>query len=312
MSERRATSLYVAQLTVAGMALSLLIAAGTVSLAGIGLEPPTGEEIKPACDQWLAAGGPLALLVLAAIGLSVLALVRGVRSAWRQITRTRRFLRPRLPGAHAALFGQRVTVFDDHRPDAFCAGYLRPRIYVSRSCLDQLSGPQLRAVIAHERHHLRRRDPLRLFVVRALADALFFIPLLSRMAERYQSLSELAADAAASREADGRGPLAGALLTFEQSAPAPIAGIAPERVDHLLGDAVSTRWRLPVSLTVRGALVLASLGGVFALLWHLAPGAPLPVLVSAACMALMVAVPVAAGVGAVLVSRRALRRRRGE
>jgi hypothetical protein len=203
------------------------------------------------------------------------------------------------------------VLVESQRPKAFCAGYLRPRIYLSRGALEQLSEAELGAVLAHERLHVRRRDPVRLLVARALADALFFIPVLRRTAERYEVLGELAADEEAVTLAANRGALASALLKFDEGAnePAPVVGIAPERVDHLVGDPSATRWQLG-TVAGWGALALLALGGLFLLSWQIEAAAEVPLLVAAGCMTLMVGGPIAVAIGALLLSRRALRVRR--
>ena len=86
-----------------------------------------------------------------------------------------------------------AQVIDDDRPLAFCAGLLHPRVYVSRGALGMLGEAELSAVLAHERHHARRRDPLRLASTRVLADALFFAPPLGELIRRQQSLAEIGA-----------------------------------------------------------------------------------------------------------------------
>ena len=55
-----------------------------------------------------------------------------------------------------------VNVVNDSSPEAFCAGFLRPRVYVSRGAVELLTPDELRAVLQHEHHHWRMRDPLRL------------------------------------------------------------------------------------------------------------------------------------------------------
>jgi Zn-dependent protease with chaperone function len=68
---------------------------------------------------------------------------------------------------------------------------LRPRIYVSSGTTALLSGAQLDAVLAHEAHHARRRDPLRMLVARTLAESAFFVPVLHRSRERYAALADM-------------------------------------------------------------------------------------------------------------------------
>jgi Zn-dependent protease with chaperone function len=313
---RSATRLYRLYLAVAGTGVALVLAVGGSVIAGTRWALPSLGSVGEACDRWLSAGGPTTLVSFL-LGLLALATVAfGLRSAWRQVAASRRFLGA-LPVAErqAEVDGVAVVVIDAAEPQAFCAGYIRPRTYLSRGALEQLTSKELRAVVAHELHHLRRRDPLRLLIARALADALFFVPLLGRVSDRYAALGELAADEAAVGRLQGRGALASALLKFSGpgAEPAPVVAVAPERVDHLLGDAAAGRWGLPPSLAAVSALVMVGLVAVLASAWHglFAPALELSLLLSAGCMALMVGGPLAlAAAGAVVIPRRALRARR--
>jgi hypothetical protein len=158
-----------------------------------------------------------------------------------------------------------VNVIADPQPQAFCAGYARPAVYVSERALEVLSAPELEAVLAHEHHHQTVRDPLRLACSRIFAQALFFVPVLSSLAERYAELAELKADRAATRAVGGEAALASALLAFDASAPAGVSGISPERVDSLLGQAVS--WRPPRARLIISVTSILSLG---LLIWRTA------------------------------------------
>jgi Zn-dependent protease with chaperone function len=152
------------------------------------------------------------LLVLAALGVAVLSIA--LRSGLRQHRAYRSFLRRMdilgsLQGHHAA------TVIEGSTPQAFCAGFLRPAVYVSRRTLELLSEDELHVVLAHEHHHLRVRDPLRLAIARILGQALFFLPILRPLGDRYGELAEITADHAAVGDSRGReGPLASALLAW--------------------------------------------------------------------------------------------------
>lgn len=314
MRDRDARRLYRVQLALAGVALALILGAGAVALTGVQLRIPSAAAVAAACDRWLEAGGPAALLTLAAAALAAASLALGLRSATRQVRASRAYLAALpLSAEDVEIDGERCRVLDSASPAAFCAGYLRPRIYVSRGALEQLDADELRAVVAHERHHVRRHDPMRLLVARTLAAALPFIPLLRRISERYEAIGELAADEAAVRELERRGPLAAALLKFGGGKPAPTAvvAIAPERVDHLSGDPEAGRWRLPRSMTGRSVLALAALGALLVLSSQVGPTTQLPVLLAAGCMTAMVGGPIALALGAFVLSRRALLARRG-
>ena len=203
----------------------------------------------------------IALVTLAAIGAVVIA--AACSAPVRHLAAHRRFMR-HLAG-RAPWPGGEVLVFDDAAPQAFCAGLARPRIYLSRGAIGALDADALRAVIAHERHHRDRRDPLRVLLASVLSEALFFLPVMARLRDRFVALLELAADEAAVRDAPGgAGTLAAAMLAFDEaSSPAGAVGIAPERVDHLAGRPPT--WRLPrLALALGAVTVAAMLGGVWA------------------------------------------------
>jgi hypothetical protein len=196
----------------------------------------------------------------------------------------------RLPGVDGAL------IFEDDRPLAFCTGYVRARVYLSRGALHRVSPEQLRAVLAHEEEHRRRRDPLRLACAGVLCDALFFLPLLRALRDRYAALAELLADdAAVAASAGDPSPLAAAMLMFGTSPHEASVGIAPERVDHLMGE--PDRWRAPI------LLALTSIAGVVSLalvVWQIGRHAlvqttlNLPVLSTQPCVVVLAALSVAA------------------
>jgi len=246
-------------------------------------------------------GAAWLLLGLALIGASAITLA--LRAALRQRSAYRRLL-ARLEVVGHLRDHPRVGVIADPHPQAFCAGYLRPRVYVSQAALDLLSEAQLDAVLAHEHHHRRVRDPLRLACGRVLGQALFFVPALKALFGRYADLAELNADDAAVRaRAGGRAALASALLAFDAAG----AGISPERVDSLLGHAVG--WRRPWWLL---SASFASLAGLTGVTWGASQAASaratfdFPLLSARPCLAMLL-LPLLAGV--TLIGRRAAARR---
>ena len=266
--------------------------AGRLDVAGVVLSYP-----KLNWAEWLLIG-------LSAVGATAITIA--VRAAWRQRFIYRRFVH-RLEVLGHLDGDPTVKVIAGSRPEAFCAGYLRPTVYISKGALDSLTSPELHAVLAHEHHHELLRDPLRFAFARILSQALFFVPVLRSLSAHYADLAELNADGAAVNASAGRqGPLASALLVFDASAPAGASGISSVRVDSLLGE--PARWRLPASLTAASLAALSALG---LLIW-LASGMAsiratfnVPFLSSQPCVVMILLLPLAAaGVGA-------LRRRRG-
>ena len=273
-----------------------VVAATAVAFSRVDLSLPSGSELAAACGRVVPLQSGLAMvltLVLAGAGLIVLALA--VRSAARQFIVQRRVVRSARAVGRRRIGGHVVTVIAGERPRAYCAGLLRPRIYVSLGALRALSASELGAVIAHEGHHRAKRDPLRIFVAGVVTDALFFLPGLRRLGRRYRELAELAADEAATRSADGES-LASALLAFgtRGGEVGAVVGIAPERVDHLLGQAA--HWQLPRSVFAGFLATTAALAAAMIALAALAGSGSLALaaLLAQGCMVAMVAVPVAA------------------
>lgn len=196
------------------------------------------------------AVGRFAFLLLSIVAIAVP--LRGIRSAQRQIQATRRLIRA-LPVIERREDRPALVVVRDARPLAFCSGYLRPRVYVSTGALELLGAAELSALLAHERHHARRRDPLKMLLVEALKDAVFFVPVLRRSQERFGALSELAADEHAIRTAGAR-PLAGALAVFDAHG-GRSTRVDGERVDQLLG--VRRGWEIGRAALLRGLWMAA-------------------------------------------------------
>lgn len=293
------------QAALAALAVVVLGAGLLVSVRAVSFHPPSPLELAAACSRFALPDVSAVSVIVLALGSLTLAVVAlSARSLFRRARATRRFLVAlRVTGV-----GPNGTLlFASDAPHAFCAGFLRPRTYLADGTLKALRDEELDAVLAHEAHHCRLRDPLRIALAQAIGDGLFFLPAARRLARRYGALAELAADGAALRVA-GAEPLASALLAFERADPA-VVGIAPERVEHLLGDRLS--WELPVALIVWSLAVLAALAAV---LWRVSEAAThamlnLPLLAAQSCMLVMAVLPVLLGAGAVLSSRRLVGRR---
>jgi hypothetical protein len=162
-------------------------------------------------------------------------------------------------------------------------------VYVSRRTIELLADAELDAVLAHERHHRRVRDPLRIACGWILSEALFFLPVLRPLCDRYADVAELNADRAAVHASAGRkAPLASALLVFDENGPPGASGISPERADSLLGQPPS--WRLPAWPLAASVGALSALGLV---VWRSSETAAahatfnLPILSSRPCVLVM-------------------------
>jgi Zn-dependent protease with chaperone function len=247
----------------------------------------------------------IVVVLLAVLGAVVTA--RALTEAVREVRSAHRFQQAvALNGLHRLPGASYVLVIADEHPRAFCAGLLRPRLYISSGAVALLDDAALRAVVAHERHHARRRDPLRLATGRVLVRALFFLPGLAGLVARQQALAELSADETAVHAAPAnRSALARAMLSFADSPTATAsAGIDPARVDYLLGDPPS--WRFPFLLSLTATAVLGLLVTVALLVSQMAAGtatlAP-PILSRQPCVLVLAVIPAGLGLLAARLGR---------
>jgi len=163
-------------------------------------------------SAWLA----LAVLVVLALGA-----VLGLRSLFRQlhatvaIERRVRLLSVAVPpdlavAARTAGLAGRLDLVEATSPYGFTYGMFRPRVVVSTSFVGSLTATELAALLAHERYHVRHRDPLKVVISRAARATAFFLPAVSLLHDRYLVGRELSADQRAVRHV-GRRALVGAL-----------------------------------------------------------------------------------------------------
>jgi hypothetical protein len=254
------------------------------------------------------AANAAAVTIVVLAGLGAIVTVTALLAIAREVLAARALGR-RLAALHP-LLQDGVWVIDDKQPAAFCAGLLRPRVYVTTGALAALDGPELEAVLLHERHHGSRRDPLRLAAARVIARSLFFLPALGDLREGQQLLAELGADErAVGGLAGDRSALAQAMLTLSDASEPGSVGVDPARIDALLGEPPA--WRLPTVMCLAAAALLAVIVTVAILVGREAAGtatlAP-PVLSSQPCIVMLALTPCLVAV-VVTQLMRSLRRR---
>ncbi len=181
-------------------------------------------------------GAPVAAALLLA---SLVGLARTLAAAGRErrllgCLPSRRLEQGRLAAIASRAGSPNLYLLPARRPTAFSFGILRPRIVVSSALLEQLSPDEQAAVVWHEAHHVRNREPLKCLVVRLIAAAFFWLPLLIDLRDRYLLVKELAADRLAAEKA-GAAALAGALAaaTAPPATALGLSGFASARVERL-------------------------------------------------------------------------------
>ena len=76
----------------------------------------------------------------------------------------------------------------------FCYGLLSPKICLNLKFASSLTRKELTAVLLHEIHHLKNKDPLKILVSRTIQSLLFFLPVSRDLQDHYLLSQELAAD----------------------------------------------------------------------------------------------------------------------
>ena len=180
---------------------------------------------------WFDTGAVTLVLASAAAGLAAsgrVALRAAADSrALRALIRAGRRPVPALLQDQAAVLGcaARLDAVAGEEAFAVTYGLIWPRILVSTGLAAALTPAEISAVLAHEREHLRHRDPLRLLAARLAAAWGWYLPAAGWLARRAALRRELAADRAAAGSA-GRGVLAGALLKLASRPACPAVAAA--------------------------------------------------------------------------------------
>lgn len=281
------------RLTARGIGLRLGLAAWLVAMASVLVSSVVavgflaGPEIAGWSVRARAAGdgavatcsavmGRVALVGVALCALVALVVAAALVLMWRYARTLRRAWRTTRAHAEAArIVGRHLpavdtVVLDAPRPVAYCLPGRPPTIVVTDAALDVLDGPQLSAVLAHERAHLTGRHHLLVALTRGLATVLPGVSLFGRGADEVTRLTEMCADDVAARSA-GRRNVVAALLAMEtvdvpsRAVLAATGAAVPARVRRLLEPAGRpARVRAQLALVSAMLVIVLSLAAVVA------------------------------------------------
>ena len=263
-----------------GLVLVFALASSAILVALLARVIPQATHVLANGPDDVVDAVTLVILLLATCGIAL-----GLGSLFRQLLTTLSLIRGlvarrvRTPGrvarhAHQHGIDGRIDVVSDPRPFSFCYWFRSPRICLSTALVRRLSDEELRAVLVHERYHLRHRDPLRVVIARYFAAGLYVVPVVEELASFYALQKEIAADDDAVRQV-GVAPLARALYKLLPDAPdrelgllMPVTGLSvtEARIERLAGGIDIPLRLTPASVALSagallGAVVLATVGG---------------------------------------------------
>jgi Zn-dependent protease with chaperone function len=236
--------------------------------------------LAPRVEQLLARGAEDTADVVAGLVLllAVCGISLGLATLFRQLLATAVLIRGlvarkvALPAsvAHAASgldLDGRIDVVADPRPFSFCYWFLRPRICLSTALVERLDPDELRAVLHHERYHLRQRDPLRQVVARYFAAGLYVVPVVDELLSFHTLQKEIEADQEAVRASGDVRSLASALYKLLPDAddvslgllvPVSSLSITEARIEQLVTGRRYSLSLSPLSITLSGGALVAA------------------------------------------------------
>jgi Zn-dependent protease with chaperone function len=193
---------------------------------------PAQEAVRG--DHWVAQT-LAAVLALELLGVLVLSLLRTARTRRRHRALLELVVEPPAPGEDTRLL-------DHPAPVAFCIPGARPLLVLSSGMVAELDGPQVDAVVAHERAHLAEHHHLLLLPFVAWRAALPVLPAADRAHDAVRDLVEMRADDVALTSLPGRDSrrtLAAAIVAVAAGA----GGQLPEGALAVGGGTVAVRVR---------------------------------------------------------------------
>lgn len=92
---------------------------------------------------------------------------------------------------------EKVLVFTQTKPQAFCFGIRNTKIYISTGLVQLMNQKELEVILRHEKYHLEHRDTLTLLLATMIESLFPFFPVVSDFIRVYRTDREVAADNAA-------------------------------------------------------------------------------------------------------------------
>ncbi len=144
--------------------------------------------------------------------LGLLSLTMAITFFLIQIYKTYRYLRSILRNKVASTkkiseialklgIENKLVVAKEGNFSSFVFGLLSPKICLNQSFANSLTSKELEAVLLHEKHHLKNKDPLKILITQTLQSLLLFLPVFRDLQNHYLLSQEVAADRAVLKNA---------------------------------------------------------------------------------------------------------------
>ncbi|MBU0531633.1 MAG: M56 family metallopeptidase [Candidatus Uhrbacteria bacterium] len=171
----------------------------------------------------------------ALIGLFVSGSYRAAKTLHKGIKNTKKILTSLPYTDHT------VVIIETAEPTAFCVGFFKPKLVISKNLLAELDDVSKAAVVKHERYHLEHRHQLKNLLLDVVQSFLYWLPGFSSLIEIVKVNFELSADACATNGYNSTEGLTRAILSMtgssdqaEVSALAGLTSAINERIEHII------------------------------------------------------------------------------
>lgn len=114
---------------------------------------------------------------------------------------------------------EKVLIFTQAKPQAFCFGIRNPKIYISTGLIQLMTLNELEVILRHEKYHLEHKDTLTLLLASMIESLFPFFPVISDFIRVYRTDREVAADKAATTNAINKQSLKDVLRKLIQYEP---------------------------------------------------------------------------------------------
>ena len=88
----------------------------------------------------------------------------------------------------------KVKIIFNKKPLAFCLGFFQPKIYLSTGLIKLMNGPELEAIILHEKYHLLKKDNMFLIAANLIKQLFLPFPILADLLDNLIKIKEIKAD----------------------------------------------------------------------------------------------------------------------
>ncbi|WP_068775886.1 M56 family metallopeptidase [Paenibacillus sp. FJAT-26967] len=155
---------------------------------------------------------------------------------------------------------QTLMIIHQSQPLAFTMGLHKPCIILSTGLIEMLDEDELEAVIEHETFHQKNLDPFKIFVLKLISQALWFIPLTKWSYHNYKIMSELMADEFAIHRTGSELGLSSALFKLIKNAcrretNVTLVHFSQESVNYRLQQLVEPQKNIPLRLETAAIVV---------------------------------------------------------